>query len=628
MGIAGSYDIIVVGAGHAGVEAALAAARLGKRALLATLSLDNIALMPCNPSVGGSAKGHLVREIDALGGEMGRAADIACIQMRMLNTGKGYAVHALRAQADKPFYHTLVKEIVENQPGLEVKQVMVDELCLEGDHVIGVRAETGEFFAAPAVILCTGTYLRGRIVCGEVNYASGPNGLRAANRLSGSLERCGLTLMRFKTGTPARVDRRSLDFRKMQVQYGDAETHHFSFMTKLEHRDQVPCYLTYTNARTHDIIRANLQKSGMFNGLVEGVGPRYCPSIESKIVRFADKEQHQLFIEPEGLRTNEMYVQGMSSSLPADVQLAFLQTIPGLEHCQMMRAGYAIDYDCLDPLQLTASLQHKEIRGLFSAGQSNGTSGYEEAAAQGLMAGINAVRFLDGQEPFILGRSDAYIGVLIDDLVTKGTNEPYRMMTSRAEYRLLLRQDNADLRLTEKGRALGLVDDERWEVFTRKRTELERVLYFLQHHRLGPSEENNAKLAQVGMAPLHSGISYFDLLRRQDMDYATLSRLFDVPQADRQVAEQVEIQAKYDGYISKQKAEVAKALKLEAKRLPADFDYLHMKELSREAAEKLDRVQPRSIGQAARISGVSPADIGVLLVALEASRRQKDAQDE
>lgn len=505
--ITDKFDVIVVGAGHAGVEAALAAARLGGKTLLATLSLDNVALMPCNPSIGGPAKGHLVREIDALGGQMGISADKACIQMRMLNTGKGYAVHALRGQEDKPFYHTLMKEIIEHQENLELKQLMIDKLLVENGEVIGVEAETGEIFEAKCVILATGTYLRGRIVYGQVNYECGPNGLRSATKLSASLLANGIELMRFKTGTPARLDARSLDYSKMEPQYGDAITHNFSFISDIQERNQVPCWLSYTNAATHKIIRDNLHLSGMFNGMIEGVGPRYCPSIESKLVRFADKERHQLFIEPEGIHTNEMYVQGMSSSLPAHIQLQFMQTIPGLEHCKMMRAGYAIDYDCLDPLQLKPSLEHKGISGLFSAGQSNGTSGYEEAAAQGLMAGINAMRKINGHEPVVLRRDQAYIGVLIDDLVTKGTHEPYRMMTSRAEYRLLLRQDNADLRLTQLGRDIGLVDDERYVKFCAKRDVLERTLSELAKLNIAPTEENNAKLAAMGTTPLRSGIN-------------------------------------------------------------------------------------------------------------------------
>lgn len=624
--ITDTFDAIVVGAGHAGVEAALAAARLGGKTLLATLSLDNVALMPCNPSIGGPAKGHLVRELDALGGQMGISADLACIQMRLLNTGKGYAVHALRGQEDKPFYHTLMKKIVEDQENLELKQLMIDKLLVENGAVVGVEAETGEIFEAKCVILATGTYLRGRIVYGQVNYECGPNGLRSAQKLSASLLENGVELMRFKTGTPARIDARSLDYSKMEPQYGDEEVRNFSFISDIKTREQVPCYLTYTNEATHKIIRDNLHLSGMYNGMIEGVGPRYCPSIESKIVRFANKERHQLFIEPEGRSTNEMYVQGMSSSLPAHIQLQFMQTIPGLEHCKMMRAGYAIDYDCLDPLQLRPSLEHKAISGLFSAGQSNGTSGYEEAAAQGLMAGINAMMKINGREPLVLRRDEAYIGVLIDDLVTKGTSEPYRMMTSRAEYRLLLRQDNADLRLTEKGRAIGLVDDKRYGIFTEKRTALERTVSELGKQNISPSAENNTKLEAMGTAPLRSGSSLLDLLRRKEVTYSKLQQAFDLPELAPQVAEQAEIFAKYEGYITKQRQEVERFMKLENKRLPDDIDYRAIKELSSEAAEKLDKVRPANIGQASRISGVSPADISVLMIALELKRRKEQEE--
>ena len=624
--ITDTFDVIVVGAGHAGVEAALAAARLGGKTLLATLSLDNVALMPCNPSIGGPAKGHLVRELDALGGQMGISADLACIQMRLLNTGKGYAVHALRGQEDKPFYHTLMKKIVEDQENLELKQLMIDKLLVENGAVVGVEAETGEIFEAKCVILATGTYLRGRIVYGQVNYECGPNGLRSAQKLSASLLENGVELMRFKTGTPARIDARSLDYSKMEPQYGDEEVRNFSFISDIKTREQVPCYLTYTNEATHKIIRDNLHLSGMYNGMIEGVGPRYCPSIESKIVRFANKEHHQLFIEPEGRSTNEMYVQGMSSSLPAHIQLQFMQTIPGLEHCKMMRAGYAIDYDCLDPLQLRPSLEHKAISGLFSAGQSNGTSGYEEAAAQGLMAGINAMMKINGREPLVLRRDEAYIGVLIDDLVTKGTSEPYRMMTSRAEYRLLLRQDNADLRLTGKGRAIGLVDDKRYGIFTEKRSALERTISELGKQNISPSAENNAKLEAMGTAPLRSGSNLLDLLRRKEVTYSKLQQAFDLPELAPQVAEQAEIFAKYEGYITKQRQEVERFMKLENKRLPDDIDYRAIKELSSEAAEKLDKVRPANIGQASRISGVSPADISVLMIALELKRRKEQEE--
>ncbi len=625
--IVDQYEVIVVGAGHAGVEAALAAARLGHKTLLATLSLDNIALMPCNPSVGGSAKGQLVREIDALGGQMGLAADEACIQMRLLNTGKGYAVHALRAQADKPFYHTIMKEIVENQDNLDVKQLMIDKLLVKNNQVEGVEAETGEQFAAPCVILCTGTYLRGKILYGEVNYMAGPNGQRSAMKLTDSLREVGLTLMRFKTGTPARVDARTLDYSKMTPQMGDSQLQNFSFVSTIKDRVQVPCYLTYTNEQTHEIIRRNLSRSCMFNGSIEGVGPRYCPSIESKIMRFADKDHHQLFLEPEGLKTNEIYVQGMSSSLPAQVQLEFMQTIPGLEQCKMMRAGYAIEYDCLDPLQLKASLEHKELGGLFSAGQSNGTSGYEEAAAQGLMAGINASMKLEGREPLILGRSDAYIGVLLDDLVTKGTQEPYRMMTSRAEYRLLLRSDNADLRLTEKGKQVGLVNEERYAAFTNKRSSIERTLQEISKVMINPNEENQQKIVALGSTELKYSMSVAELLKRKELTYEKMAAAFDLPQVPGVVAEQVEIQIKYEGYIAKQKQEVARAMRLEGKLLPSTIDYLAIKELSAEGAEKLAKQKPISLGQASRISGVSPADIGVLAVYLEMLRRKGEAHE-
>ena len=616
------YNVVVVGAGHAGVEAALAAARMGQKTLLATLSLDNIALMPCNPSVGGSAKGQLVREIDALGGQMGICADEACIQMRLLNTGKGYAVHALRAQADKLYYHTIVKEVVENQPNLDVKQLMIDEIIVENGQVVGVKAETDEIFAADTVILATGTYLRGKILYGEVAYMAGPNGQRSAMNLTGSLQKAGLELMRFKTGTPARVDARSLDYDKMLIQGGNPETLNFSYISKIKERTQVPCYLTYTNAHTHDIIRQNLSRSCMFNGTIEGVGPRYCPSIESKIVRFADKERHQLFIEPEGLHTNEAYVQGMSSSLPADIQVKFMQTIPGLEHCKMMRAGYAIEYDCLDPLQLKASLEHKRIKGLFSAGQSNGTSGYEEAAAQGLMAGINAALKLQGKAPFILGRSDAYIGVLIDDLVTKGTNEPYRMMTSRAEYRLLLRNDNADLRLTQKGRDIGLVTDERYGAFTAKRSLLERTMADLAQESISPNKENQSKLAAMGSVPLKSSVTMLELLRRKEISYDKLAVAFNLQSLPKEVAEQAEIQIKYQGYIAKQKQAVVREQKLESKLMPANINYREIKELSNEAKEKLEKIRPVSLGQASRISGVSPADVSILMIHMEMDKRK------
>ena len=619
-----NYDIIVIGAGHAGVEAALAAARMGRRTLILTLSLDNIAMMPCNPSVGGPGKSHLVREIDALGGEMGLAADRASIQRRLLNTGKGPAVHALRMQADKFLYQRIMKETLENTENLDVRQLLVTELITEertGEkRVTGVVCETGERLTAHAVILATGTYLRGRIILGETIYDSGPNGQRPAMVLSESLRAIGLKLMRFKTGTPARIDRRSIDFAKTSMQEGDPSAPAFSFLTEEMPAEQTPCWLTYTNEETHAVIRANLHRAPMANGVIEGVGPRYCPSVETKIARFPDKERHQLFLEPEGLHTNEMYVQGMSTSLPTDVQEAFLTTIPGLEHARIMRPGYAIEYDCLDPLQLEATLAVKGIAGLYSAGQSNGTSGYEEAAAQGLIAGINAARSIAGEEPLILRRSDGYIGVLIDDLVTKGTEEPYRMMTSRAEYRLVLRQDNADLRLTPRGRAVGLVTDERWARFTAKRGAIDAALALLRERRLRPSAETESVLADAGISPLRVPMSLFALLSREG-DYRVLAALFDLPALADDVREEVEITARYDGYIRKQEEQIARMERLESRRIPAEFDYAAVTSLRLEAAEKLSAVRPRSIGQASRISGVSPADISVLLVYLERTRR-------
>ena len=627
MFIAGEYDIIVLGAGHAGVEAALAAAKLGCRALLATLSLDNIALMPCNPSIGGPAKSHLVREIDALGGAMALNADAAALQYRLLNTGKGPAVHALRAQEDKKFYQFLMKERCEKQDGLEVRQLLAEKLLIEDEEARGVVAETGEAYLARAVILATGTYLKGRIVIGDHTTSGGPNGQRAAKKLSRSLIENGIKIMRFKTGTPARLDARSLDYAKMQIQPGDAQAHSFSFLTEEKTREQLPCYLTYTNEKTHAIIRANIARAPMANGIIEGVGPRYCPSIESKILRFPDKERHQLFLEPEGWHTQEVYVQGMSTSLPIDVQEAFLHTIPGLEKARIMRPGYAIEYDCIDPLQLLPSLMFKKVRGLFSAGQSNGTSGYEEAAAQGLMAGVNAVRYVRGESPFILSRAEAYIGVLIDDLVTKGTEEPYRMMTSRAEYRLLLRQDNADLRLTEKGRAIGLVEDVRWQRFLVKKNGIIEARKKLDDTILHPSLENLARLKAAGLAPIRTSTTLAELLRRPEMSYGKACSIFGLERLPSEIEEQIEIDIRYEGYIRKQKEQVERLEHLEARCLPADLDYSAVPSLRDEAREKLTAVRPLSVGQASRISGVSPADVSVLLVWLEQERRRRRQED-
>jgi tRNA uridine 5-carboxymethylaminomethyl modification enzyme len=623
--IAGHYDVIVIGAGHSGCEAALAAARMGCQTLLTTLNLDNIAFMPCNPSVGGPAKGHLVREVDALGGQMGINADNTSLQMRMLNTGKGPAVHALRAQADKDLYHVTMKETVENQSNLDVKQVLVEKILSNDHKVYGIEVETGEIYYAKSIILATGTYLGGKIIIGELAYKGGPNGQRVAENLTSSLKDLNIRIMRFKTGTPARVDKRSLDFSKMIMQPGDEEVHNFSFLSDITTREQLPCWLTYTNEKTHEIIRNNLHRAPMYTGIVEGVGPRYCPSIESKIVRFADKDAHQLFIEPEGYHTNEMYVQGMSTSLPIDVQYEFLRTIAGMENVKIMRPGYAIDYDCIDSTQLKPTLEFKTVQGLFSAGQINGTSGYEEAAAQGLIAGINAALLVTGRESFILSRADGYIGVLIDDLVTKGTAEPYRIMTSRAEFRLILRQDNADLRLTEKGRQIGLVSDKRYAKFVQKRDSIEESLKLLRNMMITPTPEVQLKMQAMGTAELRTGIMLYDLLRRTEISYQMISEHFDVPVLDFSVQQQVEISAKYEGYISKQLEQVERAAKLEEKLLPDDVDYMQLHGLAVEAREKLNEIRPLSIGQAARISGVSPADISILMIYLEQRRRKDEA---
>ena len=622
MFVVDTYDVIVIGAGHAGCEAALASARLGARTLMATLNLDNIALMPCNPAVGGPGKSHLVREIDALGGEMGINTDKTCLQMRMLNTGKGPAVYSLRAQSDKKLYQLTMTKTLENQENLDVKQLMITDLLVEDGKVTGVRTELGEVYRASCVVLATGTYLKGKIIIGECAYSGGPIGQRSAEDLSGSLIQAGLKLMRFKTGTPARVDRRTLRTQEMKVQEGDTDGHAFSFLSERKNRNKECCWLTFTNEETHRIIRDNLDRAPMCNGMIQGIGPRYCPSIESKIVRFADKKRHQLFIEPEGEMTEEMYVQGMSTSLPIDVQYEFLRTIPGLEDVKIMRPGYAIEYDCLDPTQLMPSLETKKISGLFSAGQANGTSGYEEAAAQGLIAGINAARKVQGKEAFILTRSEAYIGVLIDDLVTKGTNEPYRMMTSRSEYRLILRQDNADLRLTQKGYDLGLVTQERYDIFVQKKQAIEAGLKALKQLSVTPTKANQEKLQSIGTAPIHTGLTAYDLLRRNEVTYEKLRTIFPLEPLAADVCEEIEIMVKYEGYIGRQLEQVEKMNRLEQKLMPEDIVYADIDTLSGEARQKLDQIRPRSLGQASRISGVSPADITALLIVLEQRQRE------
>ena len=620
-----TYDIVVVGAGHAGCEAALACARLGLETIVFTVSVDSIALMPCNPNVGGSSKGHLVRELDALGGEMGKNIDKTFIQSKMLNESKGPAVHSLRAQADKQEYSRQMRKTMENTEHLTIRQAEVSELIVEDGQIKGVKTFSGAIYHAKAVVLCTGTYLRARCIYGDVSNPTGPNGLQAATHLTDSLIANGIEMFRFKTGTPARVDKRSIDFSKMEEQFGDKRVVPFSFSTDPEsvQKEQASCWLTYTNQETHKIIRDNLSRSPLFSGAIEGTGPRYCPSIEDKVVKSPDKERHQVFVEPEGLYTNEMYLGGMSSSLPEDVQYAMYRTVPGLEHVRIVRNAYAIEYDCINSLQLKSTLEFKKIRGLFAGGQFNGSSGYEEAAVQGFMAGVNASMEVLGREQVVLDRSQAYIGVLIDDLVTKENHEPYRMMTSRAEYRLLLRQDNADLRLRETGHNIGLVSDEEYEHLLEKKAQIDAEIERLEKATIGGTPKVQELLAKYESTPLKSGTTLAELIKRPELDYEKLAEADETrPELAFDVQEQVNIEIKYEGYIKRQMQQVAQFKKLEGRKLPENFDYAQVNSLRKEAVQKLNKIQPSTIGQASRISGVSPADISVLMVYLERSKSE------
>ncbi|HEM5983090.1 TPA: tRNA uridine-5-carboxymethylaminomethyl(34) synthesis enzyme MnmG [Streptococcus suis] len=620
-----NYDVIVIGAGHAGVEAGLAASRMGCKTLLATINLDMVAFMPCNPSIGGSAKGIVVREIDALGGEMGRNIDKTYIQMKMLNMGKGPAVRALRAQADKAEYAAEMKRTVERQENLTLRQTMIDEILVEDGKVIGVRTATNQKFSAKAVVVTTGTALRGEIIIGDLKYSSGPNNSLASITLADNLKELGLEIGRFKTGTPPRVNARTINYEETEIQPGDEKPNHFSFLSKDEDylQDQIPCWLTYTNATSHEIINSNLHRAPMFSGIVKGIGPRYCPSIEDKIVRFADKERHQLFLEPEGRNTDEIYVQGLSTSLPEDVQKDLIHSIKGLENAQMMRTGYAIEYDMVMPHQLRATLETKKISGLFTAGQTNGTSGYEEAAGQGIIAGINAALKVQGKPELILKRSDGYIGVMIDDLVTKGTVEPYRLLTSRAEYRLILRHDNADMRLTEIGRQVGLVDDERWQVFQIHKNQFDNEMKRLESIKLKPIKETNEKVVAMGFKPLTDALTAKEFMRRPDVTYADVVAFVGsaAEELDVKTIELIETEVKYEGYIAKALDQVEKMKRMEEKRIPADIDWDDIDSIATEARQKFKLISPETIGQASRISGVNPADISILMVYLEGRSR-------